>query len=312
MMFGAHLSIAGGLVNALVEAERLGMDCAQIFTKSQRQWRVPPLDRDARDEWLAKLAAMGWDRPRGPARVVAHNSYLINLASPSRALWKRSVAAQRDEIERCEALHVPLLVAHPGAHLGTAPPRSQPLALDGPPSAEERAGLDRIVRALDRLHDDLPGYRTITCLETTTGAGTTLGHSFHHLAHIRARVKAPERVAFCLDTCHIVAAGYDMSTDERAASVLRHFDRTCGRGTVRVVHVNDSAGALGSRLDRHAHIGHGRCGIACFRTIVNRPSLARVAKILETPKEEKRPGLPWDVVNLRRLKRLIRRPHRSR
>jgi deoxyribonuclease-4 len=292
------------MVNALDKAAQLKLDCLQVFTKNQRQWRVRPMPEDERAAWLSRLQEMGWDRRRGPVRVVSHNSYLINLASPDAESWERSIALQRVEIERCEDLRIRLCVAHPGAHLGASRRPDAPNVLDGRPNTDERAGLRRIVRALDRIHGDLPGYRTVTCLETTTGSGTNLGYDFQHLAWIRANVAAPERLGFCLDTCHVVAAGYDMSTDAAARRVLRHFDGTCGLSNLRVVHLNDSVGAVGSRRDRHAHIGDGTCGRSCFRTILNRRSLRLVPMILETPKGTTPRGTEWDLVNVRRLKRL--------
>jgi len=316
-MFGAHLSIAGGLTNAIDEAQRLSMDCVQVFTKNQRQWKVKPLADTEINDWIAALRSVKWDYSERrknikPARTVSHNSYLINLASPDRDMRRKSINLQRTEIERCEALHIPLCVSHPGAHLGNAPPKGEPLDLDAEPTTDERAGLDRIVRALDTIHDDLPGYRTITCLETTTGSGSNLGYAFHHLAYIRDNVREPERIGFCLDTCHVTAAGYDMTTDRKATDVLRQFNRMCGLRDLHVLHLNDSVGQVGSRRDRHAHIGHGTCGLACFRAIVNHRSLARVPKILETPKGDNEKGVPWDTVNIRRLKRLIRRTASSR
>jgi deoxyribonuclease-4 len=240
--------------------------------------------------------------------VISHNSYLINMASPDRTLWRRSVALQREEIERCEALHIPCCVSHPGAHMGSAPPRGQAHELDLAPRRDEQRGLERIVRALDRVHRDLPGFRTITCLETTVGSGTNLGYDFRHLAFVRDGVREPERVGFCFDTCHVTAAGYDMSTDDRARAVMRRWRSACGDRTLEVVHVNDSVGALGSRRDRHAHIADGACGRACFRLIVNHPLTRGVPKVLETPKGTTERGSEWDTINIRRLKRLIRRP----
>ncbi|MCP3905608.1 MAG: deoxyribonuclease IV [Planctomycetes bacterium] len=311
-MFGSHLSIAGGLVNALLEAERLKLDCVQVFTKNQRQWAVRPLDDDERAAWLARLTALSWHRRRGPARVVSHNSYLINMASPDEAAWEKSVRLQRVEVERCEELRIPLCVAHPGAHLGDARRPGAPHDLEAPPTRDERAGMKRIAKALNRIHRELPGYRTITCLETTVGSGTNLGYSFEQLAWIREHVREPERIAFCFDTCHVTAAGYDMSTTRGAEAALRRFAAVCGSGSIRVMHLNDSVGDRGSRRDRHAHIGDGTCGLACFRTIVNRRALAAVPKILETAKGDDEEGVPWDLVNVRRLKRLIRRTGRSR
>ena len=314
-MFGAHLSIAGGVVNALIEARRLRMDCVQVFTRNQRQWSVRALADDDRAAWLAGLRELGWHRRSARPRTVSHASYLINLASPDRLLWRKSVALHRVELERCETLAIPLCVVHPGAHLGKSSP---PAA--GEPGAQisrhELWGLKRVIKALDRVHRDLPGHRTVTCLETTAGAGTTLGYSFEHLALVRASVGEPHRIGFCFDTCHVTAAGYDMTTDAGAKAVLKRFDEVCGRRNLRVFHLNDSVGAVGSRRDRHTHIGHGACGLSCFRAIVNLGAFARVPKILETPKGiangTKSRGVPWDVVNIRRLKRLMRRPPAGR
>ncbi len=311
-MFGSHLSIAGGLVNALVEAEKLNMDCVQVFTKNQRQWKAAPLTDEARNDWLTKLKALGWHRKRGPARVVSHNSYLINLASPDRAMRDKSIALQREELERCETLGIRLLVSHPGAHLGESCPPGERHDVEADPTKDELAGLKRITRSLDRLHKDLPGYRTITCLETTVGAGSTLGYSFGQLAYIRAHVQEPDRVGYCFDTCHVTAAGYDMATNAKAAAVLQQWDEICGHVNLCVFHLNDSVGELGSRKDRHAHIGHGQCGLACFGAIVNHRVFAGVPKVLETPKDRDENGVPWDVRNIRRLKRLVRSPKSGR
>ncbi len=312
-MFGSHLSIAGSLANALREAKRLKMDCVQIFTKNQRQWRAPPLRPEQIKEWREELARLGWDEQpakgtsRRSTRVVSHNTYLINMASPDPEIWEKSVTLQRVEIERCEELTIPCCVAHPGAHLGDVSLRSGSLMNAPSPTRHETAGLKGIIKALNRIHRETPGHQTLTCLETTVGSGTNLGYCFEQLAYIRDHVKQPERIAFCFDTCHVTAAGYDMTTDEKAQTVLDHFDAVCGLDQLQVLHMNDSVGSIGSRRDRHAHIGEGTCGRACFRTIVNSPALQGVPKILETPKEDNGKGVPMDVINIRRLKRLRRR-----
>ena len=306
-MFGAHLSIAGGLVNALNEAQRLKMDCVQLFTKNQRQWKAGPLKEADREEWLTHLRELTWHKKRGPVHVVSHNSYLINMASPDPEMWKRSIELQRVEIERCEELGIRLCVAHPGAHLGESRRPGERHDLDAKPTRDELAGLKRIVKALDRIHRELPGHRAVTCLETTAGSGSNLGWAFNHLAYIRKNVSEPERIAYCLDTCHVTAAGYDMTTDAGAAEVLGLFDVVCGLKNLRVFHLNDSMGAVGSRIDRHAHIGRGACGRSCFTAIVNHPAFRAVPKILETPKGSTEKSTPLDVLNIRRLKRLIRR-----
>src|SRR5262245_3132661 len=310
-MLGSHVSIAGGIVNALHQAKRLKLDCVQVFTKNQRQWKCAELDDTARDAWLQAAGEMGWRGldPSGTARIVAHNSYLINLAQPDPELWRKCVAAQRIEIERCEALDIPLCVTHPGAHLSEGGgARAMGRALGAPPTRQERAGLRRIAKALNAIHMDLPGYRTITCLETTAGSGTHLGYDFRHLAYIRRQVREPERIGFCLDTCHVFAAGYDIRTEAQALAMLEQWDEVCGLPNLRAFHFNDSVGALGSRLDRHAHIGQGACGTTCFRVILNHPAFSDVPKILETPKGVNERGVACDLINIRRLRRMTRQP----
>lgn len=309
-MFGSHLSIAGSMVNALDEATRLKMDCVQVFTKNQRQWKVKPLANEDRNAWLARLDELGWDadvEAGEPPRVVSHNSYLINMASPDSEAWEKSAKLQRVELQRCEELHIPFCVVHPGAHMGAAPKAGTPHELRRKPTHDERNGLKRIVKALNRLHRELKGYQTITCVETTTGSGSNLGFDFQHLAWIREHVKEPERIGYCFDTCHVTAAGYDMRTDRKAGQVIEEFDEVCGLPSLSVFHLNDSVGEIASRKDRHAHIGEGTCGKSCFRTIVNDRRFKNVPKILETPKGENEKGVPWDTVNLRRLRRMIRR-----
>lgn len=292
-MFGSHLSIAGSMVNALHEAESLGFDTVQIFTKNQQQWKAKPLDAAMVGEWRSEVARLGWED-----RTVSHASYLINLATHSDELFRKSVGLMTDEVERCEALGIPFLVHHPGSHVGW--------------TLEE--GLAKIAAAYKEVFQRTRGYRTVSCLENTAGAGNTIGGPFEELGRLRGMIVgatgAPGRVGFCLDTCHMHAFGYDFSTREGAGRALDEFDGACGTSNLRVLHLNDSKGASGSRLDRHAHIGEGtigtrpmkRCG---FSAVVNRPEFASVPKILETPKEDNKAGTPWDVVNLRRLKALI-------
>jgi len=281
------------MVNALREAQRLKFDTVQVFTKNQRQWRAPPLHPDVERDWLAELERLGWTD-----RTVSHASYLINMASPDAALRRRSIDLMREEIERCERLRIPWLVAHPGAHL----------------SETERgaaAGRRRIAAAIAKLMERTRGYRTTLCLENVAGAGTTVGRTFEELAEIASDAadrsdEAAGRIGFCLDTCHALAAGFDIRTPRAAENVLEVFDEACGLDRLRVLHLNDSKGGLGSRKDRHEHIGDGRVGKAGFWTFVNNPVFADVPKILETPKGETPKGTPWDSVNLRRLRRLER------
>ncbi len=284
-MYGSHLSIAGGMENALLEAERLGMQCVQVFTKNQRQWRVPPLRHEQVRAWLEQ-----WRRG-SIEQVVSHDSYLINLASPDRSARARSIRLFREEMTRCDALGIPWLVTHPGSHMGKG----------------EAAGLRRVAEALNRLHDELPELRVTTCLEVTAGQGTSLGYRLEHLAEIIERVEASQRLAVCLDTAHLLAAGYDLESAAGARRVLREVDATVGIDRVRVLHLNDSKVERGRRVDRHEHIGHGHVSLEAFGVLVRDRRLRRVPKILETPKDTAPDGRPWDAVNLETLRGLERR-----
>lgn len=283
-MFGSHLSIAGGLENALIEAEQYGMDCVQLFTKNQRQWKAPPLTGGQIERWMA------YSESTGIRATVSHDSYLINLASPDRLIRTRSLRLFREEMLRCDALGIPNLVTHPGAHVGRG----------------EEAGLKRVARALDRMHNELPDLRVVTCLEITAGQGTSLGYTFAHLAAIIDRVGAPGRLGICLDTAHMLAAGYDLTSARGARAVLTECDRTVGLDRVRVLHLNDSKIERGRRVDRHEHIGHGHVSLEAFSVLVNNRKFKRVPKILETPKARSPDGRPWDAVNLQLLRSLVR------
>jgi deoxyribonuclease-4 len=284
-MFGSHLSIAGGLENAAQEAARLSMDCVQIFTKNQRQWSAKPLPQDQIDAWRQSVVEAKLQS------TVSHNSYLINLGSPKEDTHAKSVALFHDEIERCEVLAVPYLVAHPGAHTGSG----------------EEAALKKISASLDEIHSNLSGYKTITCLEITAGQGTTLGYKLEHLHQIIDGVKDPDRLGVCLDSAHALAAGYDLTSGEGAEGFCEEVDRVIGLSTVRVWHLNDSKVARGSRVDRHEHIGHGHVSLEAFGVLVNHSAFAQVPKILETPKTETDDGRDWDQVNLQTLKGLMNR-----
>ncbi len=282
--FGAHMSIAGGLHHAFERAVDVGCDCMQIFVKNQRQWHAPPLA----DEQIARWQAAR--RSAGVAPVVAHATYLINLASPDRSLWKRSINACADELLRCERLGVMGLVFHPGSHLGQG----------------ESWGVERVAAALDIIHDHTPGLTARTILETTAGQGSCLGHRFEHLADIIGKVREPERLAVCVDTCHIFSAGYEITTDEGYAATLAALDRTVGLNRVMVFHMNDSLRPVGSRRDRHGAIGQHEIGRSAFRRVVTDPRFLGIPMILETPKGTDPRGRDLDRVNLAVLRRLVR------
>lgn len=281
-MFGSHLSIAGGMHNALLEAEKLGMDTVQVFSKNQQQWRVPPLDPAIVTEWKTHCARLKF------RHTVSHNSYLINIGSPDPVIWKKSVELLKEELRRCEVLGIPYLVMHPGAHMGEG----------------EVAGIRRIARALDIVHGEVRTDAVLTCLEGTAGQGTCLGHRLEHLADIIDQVRDPKRMGVCLDTAHLFAAGYDFRGAKYAA-FRREMAKTIGIRRVKVWHINDSKKDLGSRVDRHDHIGEGKIGLRGFRELMRDDAWAKVPKILETPKEEAPDGRDWDAVNLERLRRLM-------
>lgn len=288
-MFGSHLSIAGSMLTALDEAQRLCFDTVQVFTKNQQQWAAKPLDPAMVRDWNARVASLGWGD-----RMVSHASYLINLATHQDELWRKSIDLMTDEIERCETLGIRYLVHHPGSFVGHT--------LD--------AGLARIADAYRELFNRTRGYQTVSCLEDTAGGGSTIGGPFEDLARLRSMIidktGEPPRIAYCLDSCHMHAFGHDLSTRQAAEKALDHFHATCGIENLRVFHLNDSKGIVGSRLDRHAHIGEGTIGASNlaasgFAAIVNHPVVARISKILETPKENRADGVPWDIINRARL-----------
>ncbi len=221
----------------------------------------------------------------GIAPVVAHAAYIINLASPKESLWRRSIRALHLEMERCEALHIPYLVLHPGSHTG----------------AGVEVGLQRVAEALSELHAATPGYRVQLLLETTAGQGTNLGSDFESLAYLLERTREGERLGICFDTCHVFAAGYELRTAEGYAETMATFDRILGLERLKVIHLNDSKHPLGSHKDRHAHIGQGHLGLEAFRHILNDPRLAGLPGLLETPKSA---DLHEDRENLERLKAL--------
>lgn len=280
-MYGSHLSVAGGMHKALNAAAELGLDAVQVFTKNQQTWNAPPLADAAVAEWETTRQRL----KSGP--VVSHGSYLINLASPDETLWQKSIKLFLEEVRRCDALGIPYLVTHPGAHVGCG----------------DEAGLKRIAEALDVVHAELPKSKTITCLESTAGQGTCLGHRLEHLAEIISLVKQPKRLGVCLDTCHLFAAGYDFRGSKYDA-FRKELDKTVGLKRVHVWHLNDSKKPLGSRVDRHEHIGHGEIGESGFEPLVRDKTWEKTPKILETAKDPHADGRPWDVVNLETLKRL--------
>jgi deoxyribonuclease IV len=281
-LLGAHQSIAGGYYKAVEIAAGFGMDCVQLFTKNNNQWRAKPLAESEIDEFQAALKSTGIQQP------CAHDSYLINLASPDDALWEKSLDAYVVELERAEALGLIGVVMHPGSFV----------------SSTEEAGLKRIVQALDLAHRRTQGFQTLTLLETTAGQGTNLGHRFEHLAFLLNETADGDRMQVCVDTCHIFAAGYPIGTKSEYEATMSEFDRLIGLSRIRAFHLNDSVKELGSRVDRHARIGAGKIGVEPFRLLLNDPRFANVPMYMETPKGEEG-GEQLDAINLRTLRGLV-------
>ena len=282
---GAHMSAAGGLENAFLAGAAVGCDCLQLFVKNQRQWQAPPLT----DEQITRFQAA--QRESGLSPVVAHASYLLNLASPDAKNRKKSIAAMIDELNRCEKLGIDGLIFHPGAHM------------DG----TMMAGVKRVATSLDRVHKDCPGYRCRILLETTAGQGTAIGYRFEQIADIIAKTKEPERLGVCLDTCHLFAAGYDFRKPAGYAAMMDEMESAIGLANVRCIHMNDSKRELGSRVDRHDHIGQGKIGKAGFAHFMNDRRWHDVPMILETPHGADGRGTDLNRVNLKRLRSLIQK-----
>ncbi|MFO0791130.1 MAG: deoxyribonuclease IV [Pirellulales bacterium] len=281
-ILGAHQSIAGGYYKSVEIAHQLKFDCVQLFTKNNNQWRAKELTDDDVSQFQGKLKELGVQHP------LAHTSYLINLASPDAELWKKSLDAMVIEILRADRLGIPYLVVHPGAHT----------------TSSEAEGIATVVRSLDEAHCQTRGVRTKVLLETTAGQGSCLGCKFEHLAQMIDRVQDSERLGICVDTCHIFAAGYPISTEHDYNATMRALDKSIGVKLVKAIHLNDSLKPLGSRVDRHAHIGRGEIGKEAFRLLLNDNRFKKVPMYLETPKGEEK-GKNLDTINLQTLRRLI-------
>lgn len=281
ILLGAHFSIAGGLHKAVFTASEYGCTALQIFTKNASTWKERRLS--AYDIEKFDVAR----KQSGIKSVCSHTSYLINLASPERSKYERSIEALQHELVRSSELSIPYVIMHPGAHMGMG----------------EDKGLRRIAEGINTVFDRVPDTTCQVLLETTAGQGSNLGHTFEHLAAISDMVEAKDRIGFCLDTCHVFAAGYDLRTREAFDKTMKSFDRALSLKRLCVIHLNDAKKGLGSRIDRHEHIGQGAIGIDGFRFIMNDLPLKALPKILETPKEKG--PVDYDHLNLKRLRSLV-------
>ncbi|MEX0602739.1 MAG: deoxyribonuclease IV [Bacteroidota bacterium] len=286
LLLGAHMSIAGGVHTAVERGERIGCTTIQMFVKNNNQWKGKPLtgeDVSTYKELLLKARI-------GP--VVVHGTYLINLCATDRANLKKSHDAFKDELDRCEMLGVEYYNVHPGAHMGRG----------------EEEGIKRIAESLNLLHEQTRGYRVRSVLESTAGQGTAIGYRFEHLRAIIDQVEESDRMAVCLDTCHVHAAGYDIVSEKGYAETFGEFDAIVGFERLVAFHINDSRRERGSRVDRHEHIGKGHIGRKGFALLMNDPRFVAIPKILETPKGAE---MKEDVVNMKVLRMLVKRGDRG-
>lgn len=281
LLLGAHFSIAGGMQKALYEAVSYQCNTLQIFTKNASTWKEKTLsEKEIKKFKNAK-------KETGIFKIISHAAYLINIAGIDKKKTAMSCDALKHELKRCDQLEIPYLVLHPGSHMG-----------DG-----EENGILRIADNINQIFGLTEGFKTRLLLETTAGQGSSIGHTFEQLAAIIEQVHDQTRIGVCLDTCHIFAAGYDISTADGYRSNIAEFDRVVGLDNLYVIHLNDSKKKAGSRVDRHEHIGEGFIGLNAFKFIINDFRFKNIPKIIETPKIKA--GKDGDDTNLNRLRSLL-------
>jgi len=288
MQFGAHESIGGGVFNAIERGQKATCDTIQMFNKSNSQWRAKKLTTEEVDKFFEMIESTG------VTVAVSHTSYLINIASPDKALNEKSYAALKEEMERCQLLKIPTLVFHPGSHVGSG----------------EELGMDTIARNVTKLFKELGPDNTVTLLlETTAGQGSNLGYTFEQIAYMIDKVENNKMLGVCMDTCHVFAAGYELSDAKGYKETIKKFDDIVGLDRLKIIHMNDSKKEFGSKRDRHEHIGKGFIGLDGFRNIVNDPKLKHIPMILETPKGD---DLAEDIENLKVLRGLVKKPGKAK
>jgi deoxyribonuclease IV len=279
-LLGAHMSIGGGVHRAIERSCSIECTAMQMFVKNNMQWFARPLEREEIKAFLRHA------QRKQIEAAFAHSSYLINLAATNPQFHANSLRALAEELTRAHQLELPFLVLHPGAHLG----------------AGEEAGIEKIVASIDAIWAVIPKVKTKIALETTAGQGSCLGDKFEHLAAIIENVREPERLCVCLDTAHVFEAGYDIGSEAGVKKVFREFDQVVGLNRLAAIHLNDSKTALGSRVDRHEHIGKGKIGLDAFRFIMRDRRFRKIPKVLETPKDKE---LTEDVINMKTLRGLL-------
>lgn len=282
ILLGAHVSIAGGVDKAVERAAKIGCTTFQIFTKNSNQWKAAPLSDKVVQNYkrLLKLTKI---KP-----VIAHDSYLINLCAKDRLILKKSRETFIDELVRCEILEINYLNFHPGSHMGIG----------------EEDGIKLVAESINLAHEKTKGFKVKSMIETTAGQGTSIGYRFEQIRKIIDLVEDKRRLAVCVDTCHIFAAGYDIRSEKSYLKTIEEFDSIIGLKYLKAFHLNDSKKGLGERVDRHEHIGKGKIGLNGFRFIMNDKRFSNIPKVLETPKGV---DMREDVINMKILKNLIRK-----
>lgn len=276
-LLGAHMPTAGGLAKALRNGKAIGCNTIQLFTSNPRQWRGKPVEESLKHSFDEAKKETGIDQ------IVSHDTYLVNLCATNEETKAKSIQTLTDEMIRCSQLGIPYVVSHMGAHLGEG----------------EEAGLQIVAEVTKNILKETPD-NVILCMETTAGQGSALNYKFEHLAFLLETCQAHTRLAVCVDTCHIFAAGYDLVTQEAYEKTFQQFESIIGLEHLKVIHCNDSKKPLGSKADRHEHIGEGFIGPRAFQLLVNDPRFENIPIILETPEAEK-----MHEVNLNRLKSYI-------
>lgn len=281
--FGAHVSTSGGVEKSIERAKEINCEAIQIFTKNNNQWKGSPLTEESIKEFKEGI------KKEKIKVTCSHDSYLINLCSVDKDIAQKSHDAFLDELLRAEQLSLNYVVMHPGAHLGKG----------------ETEGIKILSHAFNKIVKETKGYKVLTLIETTAGQGTNIGYKFEQLKEILDSVSEPERFGVCLDTCHVFAAGYDISKKEGYEKTFDDFDKIVGLKNLKMFHLNDSKKALSSRVDRHDHIGEGKIGKDCFKLLVNDSRFKNHAMILETPKDDD--FVKFDSKNLKLLRSFLRK-----
>lgn len=278
MLLGVHVSTAGKIYEAFERAYELNCNTMQIFSRSPQQWRkssLEPQDIEKFREYKQKFKIQP---------VFIHIPYLINLASPDIRLYKASIKAYIEDIKEAAGMDADFIVTHMGSHKETS----------------EKAGLERLSSALNTILDKTAGSSVGILLENTSGSGSWLGYRFWHQREVLSKINDKQRIGFCLDTAHAYLAGYDIAAKEGLQALLDEIEAEVGLDRIKLIHLNDAAGELGCKYDRHTHIGKGRIGIEGMKRIINHPRLKNLPFILETPKD----SINADRINLKTVKKL--------